>query len=243
MAATDPTAPEHCRSSMRSLRPLLIISAAVVAIPAGIVLLIAMLGMWSRASSFALGEEDANEAWSAGQAQVIDHDGAKILTVGSARIFYDCDLKTGLPFKVSYGREDPAYEAGYDARVRALLVEHGLPRWSLVGKLPTPEVLAGLLDSDEMTQITAFPCRIPFQMDLDLRADADDDVVLVTKQFGLVATIVLDGAPVFWTTVSDYPNVAFLRIGRSRLYAYHNDGRIVCCAFQEASPDLPTDPD
>ena len=74
--------------------------------------------------------------------------------VGNYDIFDYFDADSGLPLRDEMHHE---YEASYKARIQQLLAIHGVPPWSHKQQLVSDADLLGMLSTNDMTPVTAYP--------------------------------------------------------------------------------------
>ena len=98
------------------------------------------------------GRTQAEEDWNAGRAEM------HVACLDRGRdVTHRFDPATGLKIRVYGYMSKYPYSLAYQARVAALLAEHGIPEWSMKKCIPADDDLVAMLDSTQMEKINTFP--------------------------------------------------------------------------------------
>ena len=196
-----------------------------------------------RADAFAdlqqRGRSHAEQDWRSRRADIYvgDFNTRAYQQVERTMLTHNYDRATGLEIRPQHGRSQ--YEDAYNRRIRELLNQHGVPEWSMKDHIVSDDDLINMLDSEEMNEIGVFPYDVNANITLMRRgpvtrwgvtsSKSRDDLSVLTRHHGSAGGG-LDVAPVHVGQLSKYPEVVFVRNGRSWIGAFHDSGRFLSSA-------------
>lgn len=233
------------RAAARSLAPNLSLAAARAtqwAMFACVMLLTVAFPFAFRANTFAdlrqRGRTQAEQDWQAHRAEISFDDFHQTGTVT-----YNYDPETGL--KIRHRFNQSQYAEAYKKRVGELLNQHGIPDWSMKDHVVADDDLIGMLDSDEMDKIEEFPHDVNDNITLMRRgsvtrwggttSSTGDGLTVLAKHGGSIG-VGSEVEPAFVGRLAKFPEVIFVRSGRSWLGAFHDSGRFLCSAYRYEPP-------
>jgi hypothetical protein len=96
----------------------------------------------------------ADKDWAAQKAVIYLGDPMSNRRVGDYLFDSPFDPDSGLELKASWLRQTTP---GYNARVRALIEIHGIPKWSLKSRFVSDADMIAMLSAKDMTKVTSYP--------------------------------------------------------------------------------------
>jgi len=156
--------------------------------------------------------------------------------IGDYTVEYEFDPETGLKFQ--HRMADLGFADRYNARIRELLLLHGIPKYSIKTIMPKPDDLVQLLDSTEMDPVDTFPVDLTENIHLMRRgtlsrwggtSSSDSDSLSIVTPHTLRG--VGDGVLPVHYKITD--KIIYIRNGPDWVGAFLPDGRMIMSASRK----------
>jgi hypothetical protein len=183
------------------------------------------------------GRNQAEDDWAHGRAVIYSDQHPD-----TGPVMHNFDPATGLKYKHKWPESE--FSKAYNHRVAEFLAQ-GIPSWSMQAQLVPDDELLKMLDSSEMTEVKEFPHEVNENIVLFRRgtlsrwggtmSSQSDSLSIGVKPGGLIG-VGGEAEPAYVGRSIEYPNVIFIRSGRSWIGAFHESGEQLSSASRYDAP-------
>jgi hypothetical protein len=184
------------------------------------------------------GRSQAEDDWTHGRAVIYADQ-----SPDAGPVMHNFDPATGLKYRHKWPESE--FSKAYNRRVAAFLAAQGVPAWSMQAHLVPDDDLLKMLDSSEMTEVKDFPHEVNDNIVLFRRGtlsrwggsmSSQSDSLSIGLKLGGLIGVGNEAEPAYIGRSTKFPNVIFIRNGRSWVGAFHASGEQLSTASRYDAP-------